>query len=599
MHNMKKTALLTLFALIWAAGMYAQEGRYCYSAKPLTEDFSEIITTPGEVKWYSAWTFDLPLSIYFMPENGADDPAPEVEMDFTCKKGIYEDSILCSLFCRGSGIELDMPHRPALQTGTVDGKFVYYFTAGKKYRDLLLQMGISYNVEVYVKVTFNSKGRLTMAPDDMFSNCMDGAKFMKLGDTIRVKPLDEKRHVIVPYVQWQEDSIRYIWIGDEPCYLVASGNSCDYDPMGGGAEIQDLREMAAGIDTLKYTSEELQYYVSAADNTGGMFYLKCYSEGSGVLRVEQVPMAPPREGATLLVYDKQVLLNAHDTASLFAIPKSWKGDSKFTTPTTHIFRMFISTDPLFQPSSAILSYQFNPSITGHWCGLFGTDLTPLWKATTDNFLYVRFDCSEATTVKPTRWYASDCSMTTKILYPDTVLAISSKEPDIYRFYYPSIAGAEMTFTFDADQACQLLVSDTCKMGTSKTGENVKYARTMSYKNTVKVNEDHIATWADYQDEDGYVYVRFYTEKSGGGKVTITSAAPKEQDPIYPATTLSVVCEGTQVQVLSSIAQHVAILASDETVADEWEAVPNEAHTLELSEGSYTLQGESDKIMLKL
>ena len=81
-----------------------------------------------------------------------------------------------------------------------DGTFVYYLSLGKDYRDLLLQMGISYNLEVFVKVTYKSNGKIAMAPDDMFTNCMDGAKFMHLGDTVRVAAKDKERHVIVPYV---------------------------------------------------------------------------------------------------------------------------------------------------------------------------------------------------------------------------------------------------------------------------------------------------------------------------------------------------------------------------------------------------------------
>ena len=75
--------------------MQAQSGATCQDAIPLGKDYKKEISGPQTV-WYTAWTFDLPLAVYFMPLKEAD-PAPEVEMDFSCTTGVYKDSILCSV----------------------------------------------------------------------------------------------------------------------------------------------------------------------------------------------------------------------------------------------------------------------------------------------------------------------------------------------------------------------------------------------------------------------------------------------------------------------------------------------------------------------
>ena len=186
--DMRKLFLSILFLSAATALFAAAQGTTCSNPIPLGDNFSANISGPyPRSVWYSAWTFDLPLTVYFAPEHETD-PAPDVEMDFKCPNGVYEDSILCSLFCPNSGsggVQFDMPHHPSLSTDRLeDGTFVYYLSLGKKYRDLLLQMGISSNLEVYVKVTYKGNGTMSMAPDDMFTNCMDGPKFMHLGDTV-------------------------------------------------------------------------------------------------------------------------------------------------------------------------------------------------------------------------------------------------------------------------------------------------------------------------------------------------------------------------------------------------------------------------------
>ena len=49
----------------------ALPGTTCSTAIPLGKDYSNTITGsfPKDV-WYTAWTFDLPLSVYFVPDAG-------------------------------------------------------------------------------------------------------------------------------------------------------------------------------------------------------------------------------------------------------------------------------------------------------------------------------------------------------------------------------------------------------------------------------------------------------------------------------------------------------------------------------------------------
>ena len=159
--------------MLAAMGCYAQTqpGSSCRNPLTLGREYSDSITQPGAV-WYVGNTFDLPLTMRFYPHNTEDAP-PTLKMDFSCTPGVYEDSIICSIFCHPTSAYMTLPHT-ATPDRKVDGSQVYYEIAmGEFYLNKLLQAGISYNVQVFVEVTYHGCGRITLTPDAEFSQCME------------------------------------------------------------------------------------------------------------------------------------------------------------------------------------------------------------------------------------------------------------------------------------------------------------------------------------------------------------------------------------------------------------------------------------------
>lgn len=605
---MRKIVATLLFVMAGMAAYAAQPGAICTTARPIGEDFREEISGPSVV-WYKAWTFDLPLTVYFAPKNESD-PAPEVEMDFTCTPGVYTDSILCSLFCKNggsSGIDFGLPHKPTLQTDRLpDGTFVYYLSLGKKYRDLLLQMGISDNLAVFVKVTYKAAGVISIAPNDLFANCMDGHKFIQLGDTVRVKTRDKSRHVIVPYVQWQEDSIRYVWDGSQPVTIAVS-YACDIDPTDNGDErILDFYTLQPK-DTLKLTSPELKYYVKEADSEAGMFYAKFYSEGTGTMKIERVPQAPPQGGATLLRYDRTTQV---DTAKLYAIPYTWTTATRFDVPTDHIFRMYVGTAHDFKKTEAIATYQFSRSNAGHWLGLVADDMQALWAQAVGQYLYIRFECTAKTSITPTIWLPSDCIEGSTLLEKGKTYPINSGSTTIYRIYYPDWKDGDMSVKWNLKKDCKWLISGSCNIPTNQSAEAVIDYTIMQDKTTYTKIASRIASrWEPKVDPDGFIYMRFYTTATGG-QITVSTTAPDEEDPapiVYPAATISVVCDGEPTSagqrliVRVSAEQDLSLYPGDpadmgsRTPRETWHQTAGTTHALVLESGVYTLKGIDETI----
>ena len=590
MKNLRTWILLVLMVGYGSLNA-AEPGTTCYTAIPLGKEYKADITKPQTV-WYSAWTFDLPLSVYFKPQNETD-PIPDVEMDFSCTSGYYTDSILCSLFCASADAYVSMPHKPKLNSEYKDGELYYYITMGKTYRDLLLRVGISYNVEVFVKVTYKSPGTISIAPDDMFSSCMDGAKFMQFGDTVRVKANDKDRHVIVPYIQWQEDSIYYIWKGDKQATLTVA-TECKHDPTDGEDEsILQRLKLPVG-DSVKVSSEKLKNYVKFGE--AGMLFAKCYAPSEGVLKVIRVPQAPPRGGAKLLKYGQRVIVNANDTNALYAIPQSWDTATIFSTPTDHIFRMYIGTEPDFYTKDAIATYQFLPKDKGHWLGLFTEEMKTLWTKTTEHYLYVRFACSSHTTILPERWSPSECM--SKELVSKTTASITAWKGTFYRFYYYDWAGGDMTLQWLSQVTnCPTYIGDTCSFPANGDNEHILASKTIAKNSTWTIKKENLDTWANRIDPDGYFYVRF--EPSKKDDIKISSTAPEEQDPVYPHTTIHVECQdgNPRTLIVSVSEQQTLSIKGTGDFSEEWSAVPGESRTLTLDPGQYVLKGSNEEIIL--
>ena len=613
---MKKSILLSLLLMIGVMAYADATGQKCREAIPLGKNYTEEVKA-GQTIWYSAWTFDLPLSVYFAPTKGEGQPAPEVEMDFSCVSGYYTDPILCSLFCKtsgGSGIDMGLPHKPTLNSTKLDdGTFVYYLSLGKRYRDLLLQVGISYNVEVYVKVHYLCDGTITLTPDDLFTNCMDGAKFMHIGDplndTVQVAANDTNRHVIFPFLQWQEDTIIYKWTGNAPCEVVVA-NTCDFLVYNLTDEnIIDRKTIAPG-DSVKIKATAIYDWVHNPDypNEAGMYFAKIKSEEPGVLKIKKAAQAAPDGGATLLRFDRTYALDANSQA-IYAIPRSWDVNVKLTAPTSHLFTMVLSSTADFGESDTLKIYNFDKSDNGRWKGIFGTDLKNSWNKVPSgqHYLYIRFICTEATTITPERWAVSECYESTadKLVVPGQVITVAKNSTVVYRFAYPQWVGGDMTIEFALNKNCFVYIADTCKMNINKGEEEVDYW--LKYKALTKssaplvITADEIASWKDKIDVEGNFYALFSTsENSTNRKLTFTSTAPEDKDPEYPRVTIAVECdEDKNVFVHVSEDQPIVVTDVTDTKVDEWEAVVGEKHALNLQPGTYTISGKNDKIVVNL
>ena len=584
---------------------WAQQGASCQNPIPLGRDYNATISGAGSV-WYVANTFDLPLTVRFYPTNN-NDPQPEIQMDFSCTPGVYSDPIVCSYFCSSQSAYIAMPHQATPDRKTDSNGRVYYEVAmGEFYRNMLLSAGISYNVEVFVKVTYHSGGSINLTPDAEFAGCMDTDKWLLFGNFLSVAANDQETFFVAPYANWQHDSIRYIWDGPADA-TVAIGTTCDFEPLNAlDAKRVDVWTMQGGGDTANHTNADIRYYMQYMNNPsntakGGMFYVKAVSSQPGRLKVERMPMTPPDGGATLLAYNTAAAVPANGFNTLYAMPMTWTEATLFSTPTDAVFRMYVGTTANFTKETAIATYQFDKTSDGHQLGLFANQMEALWGQTNKKYLYVRFECSAATTITPTIWTPSTCVSKITRIKAGEEMSVNAKSAAYYGLYYPEWVGGDLTMAWAGSSTCPVYFGDTCVFPTNASNARVIQSESVPKNKTYTIEAAEIAEWADAVDDDGFIYVRMYPTYKG--KMTFTTTAPEETDPVpvvYPAATIAVLCDGEPTAAGQRYIIRVSAEQDLNLGSESWHQTPAETHTVTLQQGVYTLQGadESVEIIVK-
>ncbi len=521
--------ILALVVACFCARSYAQfqPGSSCQNPITLTNDYNASISGAGTV-WYVANTFDLPLTVKFYPTNNSD-PKPDIEMDFSCTPGVYSDTILCSFFCSSNSVYISMPYNPEndVRQKTDEQGHVYYEVAmGEYYRNLLLSAGISYNVQVFVKVTYHSSGTITLSPDAEFAGCMDTDDWLLFGNWLDVDANDQSTHFVAPYASWKKDSVRFIWDGPADA-TVAMGSSCSFEPLNPlDSRRIDVWTMNGGGDTTNHTNADIQHYLQY-NASGDMYFIKVVSSQPGRFKAERMPLAKPDGNATLLEYDQPTIVNANDVDALYAFPMTWKAATLFSTPSPYVFKMYIGTTPTFTPATAIATYKFDKMPTGHQLGLFEAEMEELWTHTKKKYLYVRFETAAATTITPSLWTPSDCMNKVIRVEAKKAYSVKQRSASYYGLFYSEWVGGDMTLSWVGSSKCPVYIGDTCANMNSATNIHVFQDESVPRGGSYTIPGSEIAEWAEYVDPDGFIYMRF--NPTYAGTMTITTNAPEEED----------------------------------------------------------------------
>lgn len=525
---MRKQIIYCLIGIL--ACTYVSAQSYCHLVKPVGTSYTDTITEPGTY-YYSAWTFDLPMDVYFITTNPACTEPPQVWSDLTCVPGQYDDPNIRELIQDTAKYGISVPMKLKCETSWVDslGGYVHHIKLGKSYRNKLKLVGVDYNVQAYVKVVLPCGGIAIMEQDTSSQACINDARRVSIQDETRVLANDSLSTYIFSYKDWlaQADSVALHWEGPDSVTVWVEGNNCEFSP--DVLHAWDFYEIPPYGEYHLSSSKMEDALNSGTQDTTGYFFAKIFSTEEGYLSTR--PLVPETKGATLLHYDSTQVVHVADENAFFCFPTNWES-VEWIAQTRKIVKMYLHSSPDLAP---VDSFKFDlQDSTRRVLQWSKSEINLIRKNASSPLLFIRFDCSrEEFKITPYNLSAaSSCVGSSVRLSPGRNGVIGRSH--ILRLPYEYIEGYPLQISCvntNPNDRQNLFIADTCEF-TLRWNTNATKKRCVLYKQTAyggetwTIDSATVASWKSRVTPDGYLYVR----GTADGIITLTTDKPEEQDP---------------------------------------------------------------------
>ena len=139
---------------------------------------------------------------------------------------------------------------------------------------------------------------------------------------------------------------------------------------------------------------------------------------------------------------------------------------------------------------------------------------------------MRFVCDKATTLTPSIWNVSSCLEQTILINLGEPVSLPASVTNVYRIVYNDIANYDLTLSWgNKNVSLSTYLASYCDFVTSATDKLKSFVTSKNSSTTIKATE--VDSWAEFIEDEGFLYIRFSTTRKGN--VTFTSAKPAEQD----------------------------------------------------------------------
>lgn len=542
--NMKRYFILFAAMLSINSMLSAQtpDGLSCETAIPVDTSYVGSVPAAGTY-YYSASTYDLPMTCYFYPETPIES-APKIYVDFTCTPGYYEDPNLANMIqsATGWGIETPIPFS-FNHSWDEFGREVYVLSINESYREMMAMFNITYNVDAIIQVTVPCGGDVQMAPDTTFKSCIENSEWLNLPDTVVTGLQHEGDSYVLPFADWRNDSIRFRWTGSEAPVTVWIGEQCDFEMNTTGENCAlDMfvlyPDAGNGENIRKFSKQEILDYISLFGE-GGVYYMRTACAEDGELIVEKQPMSEIMANAKALTLNQPTAVAANDAEQLYYFPASWKDNNMLWTsssdyPITAYFSAKAEFEANETDANVLETYTFAPAANGRELALSKKQMKAICDKVSGDHVFVKLVAAQKTNVTPTLWSVGPCAENADELFVnDSVRLQRNASTTAWRVNINQWAQQDVKLYWKGTSSIELFLCDTCKgMVLNKSNKHVKLYKEVVINNdgtrdTLVLTKDELATAAEFADSDGYMYFCFDNTRAG---VLIVKANVVEPEP---------------------------------------------------------------------
>lgn len=615
---MKKFVLkfsLLVVALCGSVVLKATEpaGSSCDNPIQLTAEYDATITEPGTY-WFSSWTYDLPVKVYYIPTDATVNQPLKAYVDFTCTPGVYDDPNLVELTNLADGWGYAMPLEFVANATEIDGKPAYELTVEDTYRELMRQFDITYNVEAKVQVEIPAAGKIQLAPDSAFRQCIESSHWLQLPDTIHLTPAMSDSVFVMPVTDWKNDSVRMTWTGSEQPLSIWLGSTCDFELSTEDPNVIDYLMLFPDRDEYKeegyynymdLSSELLQELIKEFGE-GGLYYVKLVSAEKADFIIDYKQMSEDMARAIPMELDKPVSVAAEDTAQYYYFRKKWSDFSiQWTANTQDSIAAYFGTTPTFRISSADAHYlgkhYLYPQGGNSRLSLSSWELRNMVSNAEMDFLFVRFDAPQETEITPSVWSVGECAANSvEILPNDSLTLLANRPADVYRIDYAKWSKGDMTISWDGFSFVRTYLGDTCSFNLASTNTHVLNYQVLQKIDTMQITKDWLLGMSDRIDADGFLYFRFNTSGVGDLRTAQTIVQGPSTDMNTPEKMDFVVkCADGNIIVQTTTSQMFRLYDSLGVLISSWIQAPKDEHPVYIpSNGVYILKGENYVVRIR-
>lgn len=609
-----RCAILAMCASILPSLAENKQGMTCDDPIVVTQDFTMSIAEPGTY-WFKASTYDLPINVKITPDwERFGDYAetfvnPKVSIDFSCTNGVYDDPNIQEMITSVSGWGVKVPIN--LDFVLDDEGMNFELGISETYRTLMMQYGITYDVDALVRLDLSFPATTTLAPDTAFRACADNAYWAKYPDTLNISTATIDSVYVFPVTEWRSDSIRFRWTGTEKAQLWI-GATCGFELTNEDENVLEIDTLYPAGDTRcyrDYSAADLQQMVRDWGDGSGVFYARILSSDKAQFVIEPKPIQGPMAHAIELVQDKTTEIAADDTTQVYYFRKKWERNSmRLVANTDDTIIAYFGKTLDFYASVTDRNYigtQIFHSENGQMVlNLTQQKLSEYANAGNTDFVFVRFQSPAAAEITPRLWQTDECmDKSVRLLYPNDQEALrSSQAVRLYAVDYDMWKRNDVSLKWSGVAKLYVYLGDTCEFNMTPKNKHVLFYRMIdpTIDPVCVVTADTLRSFVKRVSSDN-LYLQFTPKGNGTLYLSQEPAqdSPTEMKEVENSTDLRVVYTIYGMEIYVTKPQRLYLYNSLGQLVQTWCQEAENVRILNtISNGVYVLRGENSVILIK-
>ena len=528
---MKHVLFSFLAVLCTMTAMAQNDGSSCEKAIYVDSTLVQEIDA-NTLYWFTANTNDLPLSVYFFPDTPIDTDL-EIYVDFTCQPGVYEDEKIREIVDLAASIGMYFPLGATCDTMTVDGSIAYYMSYERELLEVLYQLGIDYDIAVYVSFRSPVSGTIQMNNVKTMTLCSDIHQKVEMHDTLYLQA-DKVGLFYFPVTEWEGNNLSFTWTGETP--LRAYGEmDCEFDTLtsqfyfdfaetnNNGLAVQNMPE--ADVDFAIRHTEDGNLYMMFVTSEDGEVYVTDYVDHGSVtinsciknLKSTAIEFPAIDMALEAKIPSKSYRLEAN-TIKDKNIRLKWKTtENKLAVA---YFANFCGFELKAADPDVIdtVHFVFNEEEQAMIADIPRERVNNIVKQNTEGWLFMQIYRQEAGTFSWDEYEVvyPDCDSKSILLQPNDSVEMPA---DYYNTSYKLVAkdwiGYRHTFTWKSTRQAYIFIADSCSFPLAPYNVHVGKYMVVNPNDSVSMSVDDIEMLnKEFTDEYGNLYLRLRSTAPG-------------------------------------------------------------------------------------